>query len=282
MTNPEFAAIIFGLASALSWGAGDFCGGVATKRSAVFSVVVVSQIVGASCLILLALATGETMPSTAALLWGAAAGLCGAVGIVALYRGLALGRMGVVAPVSGIVTAGLPVLVGIALDGLPDPWQIAGILLAFPAVWLVSSTSGAQRPAAKQDLGLALLAGVGFAGFLIFVNRASAGGLLWPLVAARFSSILMLSVVALVARRTLKPTPGIMPVVFLTGILEVGGNALFALASQVGRLDISAVLAALYPGATVLLAWLILKEPVARRQLLGVLAALAAVALIAL
>lgn len=113
--SPEEAAVLFGLASAISWGAGDFSGGLASKRTNVYVVIVVSQIFGVTMLVAMALLGGEPLPGTAALLVGAVAGLAGAVGLVALYRGLANSHMGVVAPLTAVVAAGLPVVAGILL-----------------------------------------------------------------------------------------------------------------------------------------------------------------------
>jgi drug/metabolite transporter (DMT)-like permease len=282
LLEPELLAVLLGLASALSWGAGDFSGGLATKRESVLSVTVVSQVVGISLLTALALLTGEARPSPEAMWWGAAAGVCGAVGIIALYQGLAVGRMGMVAPLSAIMTASIPVLVGILLEGLPSVPQVAGFAIALLAVWLISSNSAELQRLQKQELGLATAAGFGFAGFLLFINFASSGGFFWPLVAARASSISLLLLIAVVARRSLRPELRQLPLIFLTGILEVAGNAFYAAASQLGRLDIAAVLGSLYPASTVMLARLVLGERIHRRQWAGIFAALLAVVLIAL
>jgi drug/metabolite transporter (DMT)-like permease len=266
LLEPELLAVLLGLASALSWGAGDFSGGLATKRESVLSVTVVSQVVGISLLTALALLTGEARPSPEAMWWGAAAGVCGAVGIIALYQGLAVGRMGMVAPLSAIMTASIPVLVGILLEGLPSVPQVAGFAIALLAVWLISSNSAELQRLQKQELGLATAAGFGFAGFLLFINFA----------------ISLLLLIAVVARRSLRPGLRQLPLIFLTGILEVAGNAFYAAASQLGRLDIAAVLGSLYPASTVMLARLVLGERIHRRQWAGIFAALLAVVLIAL
>jgi len=282
LVEPEFLAVLLGLASALSWGAGDFSGGLATRRDSVFAVVVFSQLVGITLLTLLALLTGEARPQTEAVWWGAAAGLCGALGIAALYQGLAVGRMGLVAPLSAIMTASIPVVVGIFLEGLPSVLQVAGFAIALLAVWLISSNSADLLRIRREEYGLAMAAGLGFAGFLLFINFASSGGFFWPLVTARAASIALLLLIALAARRRLRPNLRQLPLIFLTGVLEVAGNAFYAAASQIGRLDIAAVLGSLYPASTVMLARLLLGERIYRRQLAGIVAALLAVALIAL
>lgn len=268
------------MAAAASWGAGDFAGGLAARRSNVYGVVVLSQAVGLVLLAGLALLLAEPPPSGADATWGAAAGLAGGLGLVAFYRGLAVGRMGVAAPLAGVVSAGLPVLLGTFLEGLPDGRQLAGFGLALAAVWLLSRNPGSVRLRSRV-LALPLLAGFGFALFLILIDRASERAVLWPLVAARLASLVFLLPLALWRRRRSLPACRALPLVALVGLFDSGGNAFYALAAQTGRLDVAAVLGSLYPASTLLLARLFLKERLASRQWLGALMALAAVLLIA-
>jgi drug/metabolite transporter (DMT)-like permease len=272
---------LFGLASAACWGAGDFSGGLAARRSNAAFVVAVSQLVGLILLIVLALLLSEPLPPVKDMLWGGAAGLAGGAGLVALYRGLAIGPMGLVAPVAAVVQAAVPLAFGLLLEGLPGNLQLLGFGLALVAVWLVSRTgdSGGGR---LRALGLALAAGLGFGIFLIVIGRASGGAILWPLASARLASIIMLVIVLLLARQGLRPDRAYLPLMLLAGLFDSGGNAFYALAAQAGRLDAAAVLGSLYPAATVLLARFVLKERLAWRQWIGVVAALAAVVLIAL
>lgn len=277
---PYTSGVSFGLASALSWGAGDFSGGLASQRSPVLSVVITSQVIGLALLAILALLTVEPLPAPADLLWGAAAGLVGGLGLLALYRGLARGPMGVVAPVNAVVSAGVPVLWAAAFEGLPAARQLAGFGLALLAVWLVSRRSDGAAPH-PQDLGLPLLSGLGFGGFLIVIGEVSATAVYWPLTVARVASITLLLVMAALRRQQALPGRGLLPLLVLVGLCDTGGNAFYALAAQVGRLDVAAVLSSLYPAVTVLLARLVLTEPVSARQWIGVAAALVAVGLIA-
>jgi uncharacterized membrane protein len=270
---------VLGLASAASWGLGDFSGGLATRRSNVYGVVVISQAVGLVLLVVLALLFCEPMPPTVELAWAAAAGLAGTGGLLALYSGLAAGPMGVVAPVAAVSTAALPVAFGTLFEGLPSAASLVGFGLAFVAVWLVSG-SGRDRALRARDLALPLAAGVGFGFFLILIGRTSDAALLWPLVMARVVSLTALGFVAL-GRRAAMPAAGLMPLAALTGVFDAGGNAFYALAAVVGRLDAAAVLSSLCPAVTVLLARAILKERISRRQWLGLAAALVAVLLIA-
>ncbi|MEJ2210402.1 MAG: EamA family transporter [Anaerolineae bacterium] len=282
------SGLLLGLASAVSWGAGDFGGGLAARRGNVYGVVAVSQALGLVLLAGLALLLAEPPPAPVDLTWGAAAGLAGGLGLVALYRGLALGRMGVAAPLAAVVSAGLPVLFGGVVEGLPNPTQIAGFSLALAAVWLLSRSEG-DGPARLRwsELGLPLLAGLGFGLFLIIIDHASERAVLWPLVAARGASLALMAGLVLGGHRGAPSGREVLPgrrllgLVALVGLFDTGGNALYALAAQAGRLDVAATLSSLYPATTVLLARLILKERLAPRQWLGAVAALAAVVLIA-
>jgi drug/metabolite transporter (DMT)-like permease len=272
--------VFLGLASAASWGAGDFSGGLASRRGDVYDVVLVSQAVGLGLLVGLALLLVEPLPPAGDLLWAAGAGLAGGLGLLALYRGLALGRMGVVAPVAAVVSAALPALFGLWTEGLPSTLRLAGFGLALVAVWLVSRPEDGG-PVRRQELTLPLLAGLGFGFFLIVVDRLSETAVLWPLAAARLASITMLAVTVLARQRPPLPVVRSLPLLLLVGLFDTAGNAFYALATRAGRLDVAAVLSSLYPAITVLLARSILREQVAARQWLGVAAALVAVVLIA-
>lgn len=286
VNNPELLAVAYGLASAAVWGAGDFSGGLATKRGNVVSVVLLAQGVGLVCFLTLALLLEGGLPPLQDLLFGALAGIAGVVGILALYSGLALGRMGVVAPVTAVLSASIPVVVGIVTEGVPPGLVLLGFGLAVTAVWLLSggdATGGIRR----DELGLALLAGLGFSLFFVFIDQIGSSVIFWSLTAARAASVPLL-LIFIVGRRqwhgsAAAPLPrSLLPIIALSGILDSGGNYFFALAAQSGRLDIAAVLASLYPASTVLLARLILKESLGTRQWLGVGVALVALVLIAL
>lgn len=280
MLNPELLGISYGLASAVAWGTGDFSGGFVTKRTNVYTVFLASQAIGGGLLVLLAFVLSETMPPFRIMLLGGAAGIFGAIGLTALYQGLASGRMGVVAPVSAVVTAALPVLVGLFIEGVPPTLQLAGFGMAFLAVWLLSSGNGETRVQA-HELGLPVVAGIGFGVSFILINQVSDTAILWPLVSARVAAIALTCVVIILFGQGEIPQRRHLPVIALTGICSCGGTAFFALATQVGRLDISAVLGSLYPATTVLLAWLILREQLSGRQWIGVITALGALVLIA-
>lgn len=278
--SSELLGVFFGLAAAASWGAGDFGGGLASRRSPAYVVVMASGTVGLLLLVGLALLLAEPLPLPADLAWGFAAGVAGAIGLVALYRGLAVGRMGVVAPVAAVVTASIPLVFGLLLEGVPAAKHLLGFGLALIAVWLISRTGDGTRVQVRE-LVLPLLAGLGFAFFLIAIGRVSETAVLWPLTAARFTSLGTVLVVAALAGQRHRVEARKLPLMALAGLFDTGGNAFYALAAQAGRLDTAAVLSSLYPAATVLLARFLLKERITRTQWIGLIAALLAVMLIA-
>lgn len=242
-------------------------------------MVLASQVLGALLLVGLAIAFGEARPPMKSFAHGGAAGLAGSIGLIALYQGLATGRMGIVAPLSAVVTAILPIGMAMMREGLPGAYQLIGFALALIAVVMLSYEKG-QAGLRWGELGLPLVAGTGFGLFFIFIDTATEAGLFWPLVAARCVSIGLVSS-ALLVQKPFAPMPwNLWPWICLAGVLDTAGNAFFALATQLGRLDISAVLASLYPAATVLLAWIILKERLMRQQWAGVATALIALGLI--
>jgi len=275
------APALLGLASAASWGAGDFSGGLAAKRSPLLGVLLLGQLTGATFMAALALLLREGPPPAASLAWAVAAGAVGAVGLAALYRGLAVGRMAVVAPVSAVLSAALPVAWGALSEGAPSAVRLSGFALALLGIWLVARPSGGgDAVSGRAGLGLALLAGVSFGGFLVFMNLGARGGTFWPLAAARGTAFLLVLATALARRGAWRPAAGALPLVLLSGGLDAGGNALFVLASQSGRLDVAAVLASMYPASTVLLAAALLRERIGATQALGIAVALGSIALI--
>jgi drug/metabolite transporter (DMT)-like permease len=279
MSGVDLAVIFFGLASAFSWGAGDFSGGLASKRSSAFSVVVISQLVSLLVLILIASLISEGTNTVKDLVIGGIAGVCGAAGLVALYAGLARGPMGIIAPVTGLIAALVPVLFSIFNEGFPALVKLLGFITAIFAVWIISR-SNQETKLHLRDLGLPAFAGLGFGIFFILIDQVSANAILWPLLSARLSSVLMVLVLGLLTRNFMLPKFDQLPIIALAGIFDIGGNVFYALSTRVGRLDIAAVLGSLYPAVTVLLAWIILKEALTLEQWVGVILALGAIVLI--
>lgn len=268
-------------ACAVVYGTADFLGGLATRRSRVLAVVVLSQLAGLALIVALLPFLPEA-PSFAALAWGAVSGLCGTAGVVLFYRALATGVMSVVAPITATVSAALPVLFGLAVGERPEPVALGGVVLALLAVLLVSRGSSDRR--ATRGYGpilAALAAGAGFGGFFVIIAQAPADGGMWPLLGARLISVASIALLALATRRTLRPGPGTLRVIFAAGMLDMAANVLFMLAQQRGMLSLVAVLVSLYPASTLLLARHFLGERLNTVQVVGIGFTLAAVALIA-
>jgi drug/metabolite transporter (DMT)-like permease len=277
-------AVLLALGCAAVYGAADFLGGMASRKTSVFGVVALSQVSGLVALLALLPVLGGPVTS-ADLLWGAASGLAGAAGLVLFFRTLARGVMSVIAPVTAVTAAAVPVLVGLAGGDRIGLWAAVGIVLALAAVVLVSAEDGlsALRSARPASLAPALLAGSMFGLFFVLLDRTSDDSGLTPLVTARLASVALVVAVALAGRQTLRVTRPALPLVLASGMGDMTANALFLLATQQpGQLAITGVLASLYPVSTVVLAQLVLRERLVGAQLAGLGTAVAAVVLITL
>lgn len=272
--------VFFGLLSALTWGAGDFNGGLAVKRSNPYGVIAVAHGLSLALLLVLITIIREPVPPLNDLLWGSAAGLTGGVGLLLLYRALAEGRMSVAAPVSALLAAAIPVFVGLFQAGNPGALALLGFVLALAAVWLVSGGEGLSFR--LNELRQPIIAGIAFGAFFICLQRASHTSLWWPLIAIRIVSVSSLLGYALLTRQPWLPQRESLVPILLSSVLDTLGNASYAMSARVGRLDVAAVLGSLYPGATVLLAWVFLKERISRIQAIGILLALGAIVLLTL
>ena len=278
--NTSFSAAALALTAAVCWGTGDFSGGMATRRSDPFRSVLIIYSIGLGALLIVVGVRGEPIPSFADMAWGALAGLFGLAGILLLFRGFAAGRMGIVAPVSGVLATALPVIFNAFTQGLPGYIQLAGFVVAMLGIWLISRPERfAGRPA---GLGLAILAGLCFGSFFITLDQVSKNTTFWPLVSGRAASVVAMLIFAALTRRSLAFRQ--LPWAFfgLAGILDVAGNLFFLLALQNGRLDVGSVLGSLYPAVTAVLARFTIKENITRLQIIGVSAAMLAIVLITL
>jgi drug/metabolite transporter (DMT)-like permease len=276
-------AVLLALASALVYGAADFCGGLATRRATTVAVVVLSQAAGLVAVLALLPVLGGTLRG-ADLAWGAAGGLAGSGGLLLFYRALASGVMSMVAPVTAVSAAAVPVLVGLVRGESVTVPALVGIAVALVAVALISAEDGVPSLRAMHEANLApaVVSGAAFGVFFVLLHQTSSGSGLWPLVGARGTSVVLVAGGALAARRSLAlPRPTAWLVV-VAGVADMSANALFLAATQRGLLAITGVLASLYPVSTVLLAQVLLRERLAGTQLVGLGAAVGAVALIAL
>ncbi len=280
MISTELTAVFLGLAAAIGWGAGDFGGGVATKRTGNYLVVFIINLFGVVALIAAILIFGEEMPPSRDLFFGALAGMSGAIGLAAFLRGLSQGNMANVAPVTAVIASSIPVIFSLFSEGAIEPHKMAGFALALLSIWIISSGGKAASPT-WRDLKLPLIAGMGFGGFFILLGAANDNAILWPVLASRSGSVLLMAFLITTTRGWKRPSIDQWPLLLTASFFDVGGNLLFALAASIGRLDIAAVLSSLYPAVTVLLARFILHESISRWQMVGLIITLIAVVLIA-
>ena len=280
--NLNLLSIIYGILSAATWGAGDFIGGLASKQTSPYRVLFLAEIAGMIPFTVLAFILREPMPPPSDMLVGAGSSLIGLAGLLFLYRALASNQMTIAAPVSALFAALIPVIFGFFTLGVPSTTTLIGFVLAFTAVWLISQTDMTNWRFSLWELRLALLSGFFFGLYFLTLHRATLNAFFWPLAAARFAGFLALGIYALVARQPALPPRNIWGLSVVNGLLDIGGNAFYVLAAQIGRLDVAAVLSALYPASTVLLAWIFLKERITWLQTVGVLLAFVAIVLFTL
>ncbi len=271
--------ILLALFSAMVWGSGDFVGGAATRRSHQFQVLALSALSGIVLLTMLAWIF-EPLPSRANVAWAAAAGLVGAVGIASLYHGLAVGGAAMVAPIAAVVTAAIPAVYTAFAVAPPSAWQLAGFLAAVAGIWLVTRQPKTAEAPSRKGVRQAVAAGIGFGAFLILIAQVDRTLVFGPLVVAR-TVMLAMGLVLMIVRGISFPGLTSNPLALVAGLLDAGGNIFFVLARQHTRLDVAAVLSSLYPVATVVLARIVWREPVAPQQWAGVGMCLLAVALMA-
>lgn len=272
-------AVGLALGAALSWGFGDFIGGRASRTLHVLTVLALSQLTGAAAVAVWVIVDGGSAPSLRGVLWAMGAGAAGCFGLAGLYRGMAIGAMGVVAPISA-TAAIVPFVVGIASGERPGTVRIAGAALALLGVVLVSREPGHSGGGRAAGVGLALVAALGFGLYFVGIDRAATEGAAWAVLVARGTSTVLALAVALSVGAALVVGGRSLVTVLAVGVLDVGANVLFALSTSRGLVSVVAVLASLYPVATVALARLVLAERIGRGQWVGAGVALTGAALI--
>ncbi len=274
------------LIAAVTYGAGDFLGGIATKRSgSSIGVVALSSLVGLALLVVGLVWLVPADPTVSDFAWGAAGGLAGGAGVTLFYVALATGVMSVVAPVAAVTGALVPVAAGLLLGERPTAMALVGVALAIVAVALLSrEKAGANEHITgdrRRAFLLALGAGLGFGGFFVLLDRTGKDAGLWPLVASRSVTFVLVVGIGLVASRSLLPVRGARLAAVGTGVFDMSANALFLIANRTGLLALVAVVTSLYPASTIALAQIFLGERLARHQVVGLGLAALAVVLIA-
>jgi drug/metabolite transporter (DMT)-like permease len=271
--------VVFALASAAVWGAGDFAGGRAARGSHQFQVVAWSAGSGVVVLLICSALWREPWPTSESVVWSVAAGASGVCGIAALYHGLSLGNAALVAPTAGVVGALLPVVFGIATESWPSSRQLAGFGCAIAGIWLVAQAAPATGGSIR-GFRIAILAGLGLGGFLVLIAQVPNHLVFGPLTVARLVAFAV-SVIIVTAQGVRLPLAASNPIALVAGVLDAGGTVFYSFARQYTRLDVAAVLSSLYPVFTVLLARLLTSEHVTVVQWVGIVLCLTAVALIA-
>ncbi len=277
---PAVAVVLFGLLASLGWGVADFGGGFASRSAPVPAVLLWSQVASLAVGIPVLLATGEPPMQPQDYVIAIGGGVLGAAGLGLLYRGLSVGRMGVVAPVAAVLTATLPVLFGFATQGVPSAFAIVGIGFAVMSVTLVSRSPAAPdgRP---SGIWYAVVAGITFAAFTIAASGLGDGLIVSPVVVIRVVSILTIASFIIVRRSSWRVPRRLWPLLLAVGVIDMSATASYLTAIAAGPLAIAAILASLYPVVTTILAAVVLRERITRVHAVGIAAAGAAVILIA-
>ncbi len=277
--SAQYVPAVFSLSAMGIWGASDFVGGVGARRANAFLFTAIVHVSGVFLIGSIALLAGAAFPGRPSIFWALAAGAIGGIALALFYRALASGQMGLTAPVAAVLGAGIPTVVTSFTSGFPGYRQVAGFALAIVGVWLISRTEeGSARP---EGLGLAILSGIGFAGFYLCVNQAKESSALWVAVMSRFGALAVTSAIVILGKKLAAVPKPVIGLAIFAGCLDTSGSVLFVRATQAGRLDEAVVLSSLYPAITVLLARAFLHEHFTPGKTIGMLAALAAVPMIA-
>jgi uncharacterized membrane protein len=278
--TPQFLSLPtnLSLAAVFAWGTSDFLGGYGSRRANAFMLTAIAHLSGLLLMAGIALASHAPFPSRSAVAWALLGGLSGGGALAIFYRALATGRMGLTAPVAAVLGAAIPTAFGIFREGLPQAAQVVGFVMAATGIWLISRTEDGSP---SEGIGMAALAGIGFAGFYLCIKQAGDGSAFWIAATSKVSSVALTGMIVLIGGGAREIHLRGIAFGMLAGCLDVIGSVLFIRASQTGRLDAAVVLSSLYPAITVLLARFILKEHFTRWKALGMAAALLAVPMIA-
>lgn len=282
-------AVVLALVSALMYGVSDFVGGRASRRVPPVAVALFAEVVMLPIALVVIPLIEDDGPTTRAVVWGLVAGFTGSVGVVGLYIALARGNMTVVAPITGVVAAAVPVVVGIGTGERPGPVALVGIALAITAVALIGGIAtlvgqGSHPTIHPGTVVLAAAVGVMFGMLFVSFQRAGDDAGMWPIMFSRFSGLPLLAVTFLVRQRSERATIDrsiVLPGLVVGGLITVA-NATYLLAARRGLLSVVAVVVAMYPASTVSLATIVDGERPTRPQAVGMLLAAAALLMITL
>ena len=275
--------VVFGLSAASVFGVADYLGGRASRSVHALIVTFLGQAAALVVLLTIAIASGVPVAGTRDWLWGGLAGIAGASGLLAFYRAMGSGFMTVAAPISAVTTGGIPIVIGLVQGERPGSLALLGMPLALFAVALISDLLGPHhRRAPRQVVVLAFVSGAVFGSLFVILDNTSTTSGVWPIVAMRTASVPFLALVVLGRGQKFGSARFYLPIIFASGILDSIANSLYLLASREGYMSVVAVIIALYPASTLLLATRIDKEKLHRPQLVGLGLAAAALILITL
>jgi drug/metabolite transporter (DMT)-like permease len=268
------------LLSAATWGGSDFIGGWGARRASSLLITASGQFFSLAVLLCICLVLRLPVPGTKYLVYAAIGGFEGAFALALFYRALAMGAMGLTAALTGLLTALIPVLFEIFHSGWPGALTSAGLAVGLVGIWMISQAqNGSNSETPARALLLGACAGTGFGAQLILFKMAAEGGDLWALTSGRIAGAVAILLTVAIARPK-GPWRGFWLAGILSGSLDAVGNLFYMQASQLGRMDVAAVICSMYPAGTILLAGIILRERPSKRQLTGMGLALAAVALL--
>jgi drug/metabolite transporter (DMT)-like permease len=273
-------AILLALGASASWGVSDFLGGLTSRRLTLVSVMAISTPIGLVVLGILMIVRWQAPPNATFALWAALTGSLGIVGVSALYKGLAVGRMGIVAPISATAPL-IPVAFGLARGERPSGVQGAGMALALAGVVLAGrehDTAVGRRIA--SGVGLAVLAAVCFGVSLISLDEASNEDPYWAAFVLRITATVLVTLYVVVTRSPVRATRTLFPTLAALAVVDVSGTVLFSVATTKGLISVVSVIVSLFPVVVAFLARFTLHERLERVQLAGAASAIAGVALI--
>jgi drug/metabolite transporter (DMT)-like permease len=271
------ASIGFSLTTSATWGSSNFLGGYASRRSNPFLPSTISHLSALASLLVVVKTLQAPMPSRHALIWSMLAGTVGGVALAFLYGSLSSGRMGLASPVIAVLSVGIPAIATVVREGSPGTSRLTGFVLAILGISLIGRTKDKTE---KKTLGMAVLAGCGFAAYSLAIKQAGTGSAFWIELNSRLAALFVSTAITLYGRklRDFHPRAGLLAA--FAGLLDVTGSVAFIRASQLGRLDMAVVLSSLYPAVTVFLAIVLLKERLTYLKAAGVCAALISILLI--
>lgn len=275
-------APVLAILASIFYGSGDFLGGLASRKSSALAVAAVSQLLGLAPLAIALLIAGPASPRTADLVWGAAAGLAGAVALALFFKALTLGRMGVMAPIASASGDAVAVLIGFALGERPAPLVLAGFVLAIISIVLVAQDRRSADGATERGVFVAIGCGIALGAWYTCLRPTSVAAGLWPLVTARAVSLPILLLGTRARGRSLVLPRSVLMIALPSGVFDIVANVCYLIAVRQGMLSIVATLASLNPIVTVALAWRVLHERLRAPQYLGLALGIAAMALISL